>query len=344
MYHLRVSKIAYPGILFRKMTSMHYVFVCSLLTTTILSCTGERPQPTHQPSTKADTTVTVSTVPSFSGDRAFSHLLKQVSFGPRNPNSQGHQACLDFLYAELKELGDQVKLQPFVHVGYENERLNLTNVVASFNVSSSTRILLCAHWDTRPRAEQDANRARRNEPIIGANDAASGAAVLLELASILKQHPPSIGVDLAFFDGEDYGHEGDVANYLLGSRHFAMTKPQDYLPRFGILLDMIGDAFLEIQKEQHSLKYAPDIVDLVWQKARQLGYPQFVDAVGEAVTDDHLPLNEVGIKTIDLIDFNYPDPTNRYWHTHQDTPDKCSPESLEAVGTVLTHLIYTQHP
>ncbi len=135
-----------------------------------------------------------------------------------------------------------------------------------------------------------------------------------------------------------------MANYLLGSRHFAKTKPQDYLPRFGIVLDMIGDAFLEIPKEQHSLKYAPDIVDLVWQKARQLGYPQFVDAVGEAVTDDHLPLNEVGIKTIDLIDFNYPDHTNRYWHTHQDTPDKCSPESLEAVGTVVTHLIYTQHP
>ena len=323
---------------------MFYAFACGLLASLILGCTGDQPQPKNESSTKVDPTVTSPPIPSFSGDRAFSQLLKQVSFGPRNPNSQGHQACLDFFQTELGKLCDVVKLQPFVHVGYDGERLNLTNVVASFKPEAKARILLGAHWDTRPRAEQDENRARRNEPIIGANDAASGAAVLLEIASLLKQHPPPIGVDLVFFDGEDYGHEGDTRNYLLGSRHFAKTKSPDYLPRFGIVIDMIGDAFLEIPKEQHSLQYAHDIVELVWQKARQLGYPQFADIIGEAVTDDHLPLNEVGIKTIDLIDFNYPDPTNRYWHTHQDTPDKCSAESLEAVGTVLTHIIYTQHP
>ncbi len=168
------------------MISMPCVLVCSLLATLILSCTRERPQPTHQPSTKADPAVPIPAIPSFSGDRAYSHLLKQVSFGPRNPNSQGHQACLDFLHAELRVLSDQVRLQQFVHAGYDNERLNLTNVIASFNASSSTRILVCAHWDTRPRAEQDPNKARIKEPILGANDAASGAAVLLELASILK--------------------------------------------------------------------------------------------------------------------------------------------------------------
>jgi hypothetical protein len=144
------------------------------------------------------------------------------------------------------------------------------------------------------------------------------------------------------FDGEDYGYEGDLSKYLLGSRHFAQQKDANYSPRFGVLLDMVGDKFLEIPKEQHSMQYAPDIVNLVWTKARELGYLQFVDALGDAVTDDHLPLNEVGIKTIDLIDFNYPDPTNRFWHTHDDVPENCSAESLEAVGTVITHIVYSQ--
>jgi Zn-dependent M28 family amino/carboxypeptidase len=244
----------------------------------------------------------------------------------------------------LTSYGDEIHLQPFTLSGYGDEQLNLTNVIASFNPGSTARVLLCAHWDTRPRAEQDEDKSRRNEPILGANDAASGVAVLLEIASLLKQHPPPIGIDIVLFDGEDYGREGDMAKYLLGSRNFAKNKPADYVPRFGILLDMVGDAFLEIPKEETSVKFAPDIVELVWQKAKQLGYTQFVDEVGEAITDDHLPLNEVGIKTIDLIDFNYPDQTHRYWHTHQDTPDKCSAESLEAVGTVITHIIYTQHP
>jgi hypothetical protein len=153
-----------------------------------------------------------------------------------------------------------------------------------------------------------------------------------------------VGVDLVLVDGEDYGREGDYSNYLLGARYFAGNKAPDYAPRFGILLDMIGDKFLEIPRERHSVQYAPDIVDLVWNKAKELGYPQFIDEPGEEILDDHIPLNEAGIKTIDLIDFDYPDQTNRYWHSHQDTPEHCSAESLEAVGTVLTHIIYSQQP
>lgn len=283
-----------------------------------------------------------SPIPLFSGQRAYEILLRQTSFGPRNPNSTGHRECLNYLSSTLRGLAGEIRLQDFTHAGYKGESLRLTNIVASFRPEIKTRLLLCAHWDTRPRADQDSTR--REEPILGANDGASGVAVLIELATLLKQTPPPVGVDIALFDGEDYGMEGDHARYLLGSRHFASARTSDYLPRFGVLLDMVGDAFLEIPREGYSVRYAPDIVDLVWNTARDLGIGQFIAEAGPEVIDDHLPLNEAGIKTIDLIDFNYPDPTNRYWHTHQDTPEHCSPQSLEAVGTVLTHVVYTQKP
>jgi glutaminyl-peptide cyclotransferase len=136
--------------------------------------------------------------------------------------------------------------------------------------------------------------------------------------------------------------EGDLPRYLMGSRFFAEEKPADYQPRFGVLLDMVGDKSLDIPKERNSVRLAPDIVKLVWSKAGELGIKQFSPTVGEEILDDHLPLNRAGIKTIDIIDFNYPDETNRFWHTHDDVPQNCSPESLQAVGTVLVHLIYEQ--
>ena len=281
-------------------------------------------------------------IPAFSGDRAFAYLVKQTSFGPRNPNSAGHEACKNYFLTTLRALADDVKLQEFTVDGYDGEKLRLTNIIASFRPDEPDRILLLAHWDTRPRAERDPDPKKRDLPILGANDAASGAAVLLEIASLLKTTPPRIGVDILLVDGEDYGMETDHARYLLGSRHFASTKPANYLPRFGVLLDMVGDAQLEIPREMSSFKYAPDIVSMVWRTARELGYTQFVDENGDEILDDHVPLNEAGIKTIDIIDFNYPDQTHRYWHTHQDTPEHCSAESLGAVGTVLTHVVYNQ--
>lgn len=281
-------------------------------------------------------------IPAFNGDRAYAYLLKQTSFGPRNPNSAGHETCKNYFIATLRGLADDVTLQEFTVDGYDREKLRLTNIIASFRPHDPDRILLLAHWDTRPRAERDQDPKKRNLPILGANDAASGVAVLLELASLLKATPPAIGVDILLVDGEDYGKESDHARYLLGSRHFANTRPPNYLPRFGILLDMVGDAQLELPREMNSFTYAPDIVSLVWGTARELGYAQFVDENGEEILDDHVPLNEAGIKTIDIIDFNYPDQTHRYWHTHEDTPEHCSAESLGAVGTVITHVVYRQ--
>ena len=325
---------------------MNSLLTCVAIVLLIAGCNKEQPKDDLQSGTRSTSTPPqrMIQIPKFNGAKAFDLLVRQTKFGPRNPGSSGHAACLEFLTGEMRRYADTVKLQEFNYTGYQNERFPLTNIIGSFNPAATSRVLLCAHWDSRPRADNDEDKKRWNEPILGANDGASGVAVLLELASMFRQSPPPIGVDLALWDGEDYGKEGDLDRYLIGSKYFAAHKPADYTPRFGILLDMIGDKFLDIPKEQHSVEYAPDIVDLVWRTARELGFPQFVDETGELITDDHLPLNEVGIKTIDLIDFDYPDPSNRFWHSHNDIPENCSAESLEAVGTVLTHVIYTQVP
>jgi glutaminyl-peptide cyclotransferase len=302
-----------------------------------------RPEAPNSDTTRSGGVTTSSeavTIPAFNGRRAFDFLTDQTAFGPRNPNSKGHAECLSYLTTRLRECTNDVRLQEFTHEGYDAERLVLTNIIASFHQEAGTRILLCAHWDTRPRADQDENEEFRRKPILGANDGASGVAVLLEIAAILSSNPPPVGVDIVLFDGEDYGREGDHANYLLGSRYFASVIPTTNQPKFGILLDMVGDKTLDLPREQNSVRYAPDIVNLVWNTAARLGIRQFENIPGEEIMDDHLPLNQVGIKAIDIIDFNYPDNTNRFWHTLQDTPDHCSSESLEAVGTVLVHVIY----
>jgi glutaminyl-peptide cyclotransferase len=288
--------------------------------------------------------MTSTPIPTASGTRAFSFLTAQTDFGPRNPNSPGHAACLTYLMTTLGGLADRTSRQDFTQQGYGGEVLGLTNVVASFRPEALNRILLCAHWDTRPRADQDPDKSKRHLPILGANDGASGVAVLLELATLFKKSPPPVGIDLVLFDGEDYGKESDHQFYFLGARYYASQQQGKSVPRFGILLDMVGDTFLDLPVEGFSQKYAPDVVDLVWKTAARLGYQQFDQAAGSEVLDDHIPLNEAGIRTIDLIDFNYPDPTNRFWHTHQDIPANCSSESLEAVATVLADVVYSQVP
>lgn len=306
----------------------------------ITSCTknqSKQDKPQQQPRSE---TKQVS-IPKFDGKKAFAYLKAQTDFGARVPGSDAHKKCLNYLQLELHKFADAVSLQPFKHIGYLGETIQMTNIISSFNSKATTRILLLAHWDCRPRADLDPDPKNHNKPILGANDAASGVAVLLEIARHLKLNPPTIGIDMLFTDGEDYGKEGDLKNYLLGAKYFANNLPQGFKPTFGILLDMIGDSELEILKEPYSMRYAPDIVELVWSTAKELNVYQFVDEVREyGVIDDHLPLNEVGIKTINIIDFEYPDESHRYWHTLEDTPDKCSPESLEAVGMVVMNVIY----
>lgn len=279
----------------------------------------------------------------FNGQRAFKYLVKQVSFGPRNPGSAGHKACLNYLQAEMARWADRVDLQSFTYNDtFNKKKLKLTNVIARFNPKSQRRIFFAAHWDTRPFADQDVKK-NRNTPIPGANDGASGVAVLLEMARVLHRQKPSIGVDLILFDGEDYGREGHLEDYFLGSKYYAkMYEKNGFEHEFGILIDMIGDAQLTIKKEGYSLKSLPWLVDKVWNIAHQLGFYEFSDQFLGYVEDDHVPLLNAGIPCIDLIDFEYPDSSNRYWHTLQDTPDKCSPQSLYIVGTVLLEVLYEE--
>ncbi len=276
-----------------------------------------------------------SSPPQFDGERAFADLLEQCRFGPRNPGSAGHGEAKNYFLDKLREHTKFVKIQDFVFSDRDQDvELELTNIIASFYPKKTKRVLLCAHWDTRPFADKDPDTALKAQPILGANDGASGVAVLLEIARIVSLREPLWGVDIVLFDGEDGGEEGDVSGFCLGSEYFAKHKG-DYQPEFGMVLDMIGDKELTVYKEGYSSMYAGELVDLVWSRAEGLGLFCFRDSVKHFIYDDHIPLLGAGIAVIDIIDFDYP-----YWHTTSDTPDKCSPESLQKIGDLLLEILY----
>jgi len=279
---------------------------------------------------------TPSAIPVFDGEKAFAQLVKQCSFGPRNPGSAGYQKCRDYLLQTMRTCADQTLPQTFPYsFGKPRVSVEGMNIMARFQPQKQTRLLFCAHWDTRPWADMDADPKNHNKPILGANDGASGVAVLLELARLLQQQKPELGIDLVLFDGEDAGESHIPNSYAKGSAAFAAAYGASLHPRFAVLLDMIGDKNLQIPYESYSLQAAPNIVHTVWQKAQELGVSEFVPSEGYAIFDDHVPLLRVGIPCIDLIDFDYP-----HWHTMQDVPDNCSAASLEKVGRVLTAVIY----
>jgi Zn-dependent M28 family amino/carboxypeptidase len=270
--------------------------------------------------------------PKFDANRAFEYLQKQCDFGPRPPGSVAHEKTLNYLISELSKFSTNVETQKFTQKVYD-KTLKLTNIIATFGKKNGEKILLAAHWDTRPIADRDPNPENQHKPILGANDGASGVAVLLEIARILHSNPPDKQIIIVLFDGEDYGRTID--NMLLGSKYFAQNMKAEWKPDYGILIDMIGDKDLDIYVEPYSEKAAPDIVKRVWRLADKLKLDGFYHGYGPAILDDHIPLIEAGIKCIDIIDFNYP-----YWHSLEDTPNKCSPKSLESVGRLLLSLIY----
>jgi glutaminyl-peptide cyclotransferase len=276
-------------------------------------------------------------LPAYDGQAAFELLKHQVAFGPRVPGMPGHAAQLEWMTSHLKALADTVILQPFTHTTRAGATLQLTNVLARFRPEHADRLLVLAHWDTRPTADMD--RDRPDEPIAGANDGASGVAVLLHLAEILRMHPPPIGVDVLLVDGEDFGPgEGDM---YLGAKHFAANQPHGYPPLYGVLIDMVADREPRFPVEGNSQRMAPEVVERVWSTAEKLGLGAFFPRrVGSWVTDDHIPLNRAGIRTVNIIDFDY-GPANMYWHTHRDTVENTGPLGLELVGRVLTALIYS---
>jgi glutaminyl-peptide cyclotransferase len=273
----------------------------------------------------------------FDSAKAWDNLLAQCAFGPRNPSSVGHQKCLLWMESELKKYTTTVDRQVFSGtVGRSGQSLTLTNLVAHVSGKKPGRVLLCAHWDTRPWADQDFDPANRTKPILGANDGASGVAVLLEIARCLSVQKPAMGVDIALFDGEDLGREGHLDEYLQGSREYARNLKLP-LPSAAILLDMVGDRDLSIPQEAYSLQYSAQVIKEIFDLALKLKEPAFDHHPGDPVYDDHIPLLEAGMQGVDLIDFNYP-----YWHTMQDTPENCSAQSLGSVGKVVLAWVYQQ--
>ena len=280
-------------------------------------------------------------VPKFDKGNAFRYLVEQCEFGPRNPNSNGYKQCLDYLQKTLAVFADTILFQPFVLDDLVNEEsYDLTNIIARFKVDEPKQILIGAHWDTRPWADEDPEPEKRNDPIVGANDGASGVAVVLELARILNVSPPPIGVTLVLFDGEDMGRSGIPKSYAQGSLAFAKDLPIEK-PDEAIILDMIGDAELHIPIERFSYQQNRQLVKKLWGLAKELSLDAVESRIVYTIYDDHVPLwTEAKIPAVDIIDFNYPNSHANYWHTTQDLPKNCSAESLEQVGTLLVHYIY----
>ena len=273
--------------------------------------------------------------PEFNGTGAFKYVEQQLAFGPRIPNTPGHVKTGDWLLTELRARADTVIVQSFQQKTSKGQTLKLRNFFARFRPQATERVLFLAHWDTRPFADKSANLGQQRLPVPGANDGASGVAVLLGVADALKARAPAVGVDLLFVDGEDYGDFADTTETLLGARYFAAHLPAGYTTLYAVLFDMVGDRDLQILQEGYSAQNAPEVVQRVWDTADRLGYRNvFVRRVTTALTDDHVPLQAAGIRAIDVIDFDFP-----YHHTTEDTIDKVSAESLQIVGNVAVALI-----
>ena len=264
------------------------------------------------------------------------YIRTQLGFGPRVPGTLGHRRAGDWIVEQMRSRADTVIVQTWLHVTARGDTLPMRNILARFRPGAEQRVLYVAHWDTRPVSDKARDPVNRQLPVPGANDGASGVALLMALADVLRANPPEYGVDLLFVDGEDYGDFETGTDVLIGSKYFAKHLPSpDYRPLFAVVWDMIGDADLQIYQEGHSVQHAPEIVSRVWETASDLGYSRyFVPRAGEAITDDHLSLLDAGIRAIDVIDFEYP-----YHHTPEDRIDKISARSLQIVGDVATALI-----
>ena len=273
----------------------------------------------------------------FSGSAALAYAKAQVDFGPRVPGSPAARKAGDWIEAQMRARADTVIVQTWTHTTATGKKLPMRNILARFRPELAERVLYVTHWDSRPIAESALAEADRKLPVPGANDGASGVGMFVALGDVLKKQKPTVGVDLLFVDGEDYGEFGppDV-DVLIGSTYFASNLPSPgYKPLFGVVWDMIGDSDLRIPYETHSFQRAPEVVARVWQTAADLGYGSvFVQESGGPVTDDHIPLLNAGMRVIDVIDLTYAP-----HHTPQDTMDKISARSLSIVGDVATALV-----
>ena len=321
------------------MIGLRFTGIAALLAATACGAKGDKP---------AAAAAAVRTSNEFNADSAMSYIRQQLAFGPRIPGTETARKTGDWIVSRLHATADTVLEQRWTHTLATGKTLPMRNIFARFKPAAKDRVLYVTHWDTRPTADAESDPAKAKLPMPGANDGASGVALLMAVADALKKTPPNIGVDLLFVDGEDWGTFGppDV-DVLIGSTYFAQHLPTPgYAPTFGVLWDMIGDADLNIYQEVNSAQAAPEVVQKVWSTAKAMGYEQyFIPEAKEPITDDHVPLIKAGLKVIDVIDIDYGPRdetgavTTNYHHTLQDTIDHVSAKSMKIVGDVAMALL-----
>lgn len=295
-------------------------FVALAMLSALAACTKPSPPPFKQPR--------------FDQDRAFRRLQELCAFGPRNHDSAGKAKAEEWIQKALKDAGAEVTIHSFQHTPKgSTQSTTFRNIIGRIGTQQTQRVMIGTHYDTRSTADKDPDESRRGEPIIGANDGASGVAVLLEMAELWKEQPPPVGVDLIFFDGEDFGHDPQLEDYFLGSRAWVRDHPE-YRAAWGVVLDMVGDADFRIMKEKDSLLRAPSTVERLWNAALRVRSTGLVEDRGGLVFDDHTAFLDQGIPVVLLIDFKY-----QWFHTTADTPDKCSPDSLGQVGRAVMEAV-----
>ena len=303
-------------------------------------------------STESDTVALVG--PTFHADSAYQFAAKQCEFGERTMNSKAHSLCGEWIAEKFRQFGMAVETQDADLKGWDGTVLHSRNIIARFRPEQTTRILLCAHWDSRPWADNDPDEDNWHKPVMAANDGASGVAVMLEVARALQSDTTlRVGVDFVCFDAEDWGTPrwadvpDDADSWALGAQHWATNLPEGYTARYGILLDMVGGEGSKFYQEAVSKQYAADVVNKVWRTAAQIGYGSFFPMRdGAMITDDHVPVNErAGIPCIDIIPY-FPDcmqssfgPT---WHTVNDTMEHIDRNVMKAVGQTLIQVIYSE--
>lgn len=332
------------------MKNQYSIFIGAALSIGILfsSCNDlSSPKQEHKGKKEAIKSVNV---PKFNADSAYHYVAEQVAFGPRVPNTDAHVQAGYYLENTLKKFAPKVLVQEFQQRAYDGTVLNGKNFIAQFNPENKKRILLSAHWDSRPYADHDPDEANFHTPIDGANDGASGVGVLLEMARLMSQQTPDVGVDIVLFDLEDYGEPtfvggGNNESWALGSQYWSRNPlPVGYTANFGILLDMVGASDIIFKMEYYSMLYAPHIVKKVWKRAALIGYDSiFLFEDGGMVMDDHIPVNEIlKIPMIDIIHYHESSESTFFphWHTINDNLDIIDKTSLKIVGETVMHVVY----
>lgn len=324
---------------------MKKILLAALAAFALTACKNA-PQPASSPS---ETSVPLTGI-RFSGDSAYAAVQAQCDFGPRTPGSAAHARCADYIAARFAACGLEVTRQTATLTAWDGKKFENTNIIAAYRPEAEDRVVIAAHWDSRPWADADPDSTKHREPVLAANDGASGVAVMMELARHLAALKPAVGVDLVCFDLEDYGApywgtpDPEGKDWCLGSAYWAQQAAAGgYRARYGILLDMVGGKDARFCYEGMSMRYAENVMNRLWDTAERVGAGHlFVKTDGGWANDDHVPMNLVaGIPTVDVIP-HVEGTENSFgwtWHTVSDTPENISAENLRLVGQTLLQLL-----